>query len=99
MANRDNAMGFLPAIEFGPPKYFRFPVDSSSGTAMFLGDAVVQDIISNISILESKRKSLYADYTEKHPRVVALTAEINELKKSLMRLSPPAHRRRSQRRC
>jgi len=52
----------------------------SPSALSFLGDAVVQDIISNISILESKRKSLYADYTEKHPQVVALTAEINELK-------------------
>jgi tyrosine-protein kinase Etk/Wzc len=46
-----------------------------------LGDPVVQDMINKLSTLESRKKSFLAYYTERHPQVVALSAEIDELKK------------------
>lgn len=48
MANRDNAMGFRVAVKFGPPKCFLFPVDASSSTAMFVGDAVVNNAAGSV---------------------------------------------------
>jgi len=53
----------------------------SPSSLSFLGDPVIRDTITRISILESSKESLYADYTDKHPQVVALSAEINELKR------------------
>jgi tyrosine-protein kinase Etk/Wzc len=53
----------------------------SPSALSFLRDPVVQDMISRLSVLESKRKSFLTDYTERHPQVIALSAEINELRK------------------
>ncbi len=54
--------------------------DISTLTLSVLEDPVIQSMINRLPVLESRKKSLLADYTERHPRVVALTAEINELK-------------------
>jgi tyrosine-protein kinase Etk/Wzc len=48
-----------------------------------LRDPVVQDMIGKLLTLEGRKESLLADYTEKHPQVIALTAEINELRRRI----------------
>ena len=47
MPNRDNT-GFRPAVQFGQCIYWIFDVDSSSGTALFLGDAVVNNAAGSV---------------------------------------------------
>jgi len=57
--------------------------DTSTLNLSVLGDPVVQSMITNLSMLENNRKSLLAEYTERHPQVVALSAEINEIKRKV----------------
>ena len=53
----------------------------SPSALSILNDPVVEGMINKLSTLEGNKQSLLADYTEKHPQVVALSAEINELRK------------------
>lgn len=46
-------------------------------------DPMAHSMISRLTILEGSKKSLLTGYTERHPQVVALTAEINELKRKI----------------
>ncbi|VAX34279.1 Tyrosine-protein kinase, partial [hydrothermal vent metagenome] len=55
--------------------------DTSTLNLSVLGDPVVQSMIGNLAMLENNRKSLLAEYTARHPQVVALSAEINEIKR------------------
>jgi tyrosine-protein kinase Etk/Wzc len=55
--------------------------DTSTLNLSVLDDTVVQSMISSLAMLENNRKSLLSEYTEKHPQVVALSAEINEIKR------------------
>ncbi|RJQ51435.1 MAG: polysaccharide biosynthesis tyrosine autokinase [Nitrospiraceae bacterium] len=52
---------------------------SPSALSVF-NDPVVENMIIRLSSLEVNRQSLLSDYTEKHPQVVALSAEINALR-------------------
>jgi tyrosine-protein kinase Etk/Wzc len=54
--------------------------DISTLTLSVLDDTNVRNRVSRLIDLESNRTSLLADYTEKHPQVMALTREIAELK-------------------
>ncbi|MEC4685101.1 MAG: polysaccharide biosynthesis tyrosine autokinase [Nitrospirota bacterium] len=55
--------------------------DTSTLNLSVLEDPVVQSMISRLAMLENNRKSLLAEYTARHPQVVALSAEINEIKR------------------
>jgi len=55
--------------------------DTSTLNLSVLDDTVVQSMISSLAMLENNRKSLLAEYTARHPQVVALSAEINEIKR------------------
>ncbi|NOZ25086.1 MAG: polysaccharide biosynthesis tyrosine autokinase [Nitrospirae bacterium] len=57
--------------------------DTSTLNLSVLDDPVVQSMISSLAMLENNRKSLLAEYTERHPQVVALSAEINEIKRRI----------------
>ncbi len=57
--------------------------DTSTLNLAVLDDPVVQSMISSLAMLENDRKSLLAEYTERHPQVVALSAEINEIKRRI----------------
>ena len=63
----------------------------SPAALSFLGDPVILAMISRLTTLETTRESFLADYTEKHPQVVALSAEINQLREkthsSIMNIS------------
>ena len=47
MPNRDNT-GFRPAEKFGQVIYWMFNVDASSGTALFIGDVVVNNAAGSV---------------------------------------------------
>ena len=55
--------------------------DTSTLNLSVLEDPVAQSMISSLAMLENNRKSLLAEYTARHPQVVALSAEINEIKR------------------
>ena len=47
MPNRDNT-GLKPSVRWGQHTYWMFDVDSSSGTAMFIGDAVINNAAGSV---------------------------------------------------
>ncbi|MEA1994730.1 MAG: polysaccharide biosynthesis tyrosine autokinase [Campylobacterota bacterium] len=49
-----------------------------------LGDPVIVGMLSRLSNLDVTKKSLLSQYTEKHPQVIAVTSEIEELRKKLL---------------
>ncbi|GMT48184.1 MAG: tyrosine protein kinase [bacterium] len=57
--------------------------DTSTLNLSVLEDTVVQSMIGSLAMLENNRKSLLSEYTARHPQVVALSAEINEIKKRI----------------
>ncbi len=57
--------------------------DASTLNLTVLEDPAVQAMINTLSMLENRKKSLLAAYTERHPQVVALSAEIREIKRKV----------------